>query len=337
MSEKSYAIVYVHLGDNPAQTLIPFSKYAIKNNPDADFYLITDDKERWLDFPGEIIELKERKKSEISHILKKSGYVDKIAGGYWVKTYERLFALESLKSVINPVQEIIHLESDVILQDKRVLERALDVEIIQEIAVPRMSENLGIASILYSKNTSNLLIGLGKLRQLANEYPDVCTDDMKLLGLALNKGKISELPTWESSTSPESEHFLFDGAAVGQYLFGRDPIHTNNVRISGYENPNFPIKLRNLEWKISDNLVYAESNNEKYFFANLHVHSKEVLDLPQNDLERWEAIIAEANGTAARQPSEKIEELIHGRGYTFPVKLEIYFKKTLLPKFRRKS
>jgi hypothetical protein len=334
---KRYAIVFVHLGDNPSPTLIPFAKYAAANNPESQLILITDDVSRWRDFPGQVIESRKRKKSAIKHLIKGSRYADKIAGGYWVRTYERLFALEALCENIEPTQEIIHLESDVLLQDVKIIERALAIDIVHEIAVPRMSKDLGIASILYAKNTSSLRIGLDKLRVLGEQFPSICTNDMKLLGLALNTDQISELPTWTTSVEKQKEYFLFDGAAIGQYLFGRDPIHTNNARISGYENPEFPIKPSNLKWAIDQNSILAETENEKYYFANLHVHSKELIALPMDDAKRWDAVLSEANGLSTRIPSSKVEEEIHHRGYSILVKLEIYFRDALKSKIRGKS
>lgn len=333
---KQYAVVFVHLGDNPSPTLIQYARYACENNPNAQLFLITDDLLRWQNFPGKVIELKKRKNAEIKHLIKGSRYADKIAGGYWVRTYERIFALESLYGMLNPTQEIIHVESDVLLQEARILERALDIDIVKEIAVPRISKDLGIASILYSKNIANLRIGLNALKSLGDKFPEICTNDMRLLGLALNKGIISELPTWKTTAENNKEYFLFDGAAIGQYLFGRDPIHTNNVRISGYESPEFPIKPSHLEWKIDRNSIFAVANDEKYYFANLHVHSKELVDLPVNDTKRWETLISEANGISTRIPSGKVEEAIHHRGYSILVKLEIYLRDTLKAKSRRK-
>ena len=337
ISVKKYAIVFVHLGDNPSPTLIPYARYAAENNPEAQLFLITDNQYRWRDFPGQVIELKERKKAAIKHLIKGSRYADKIAGGYWVRTYERLFALEALHGKIDPTQEIIHLESDVLLQNAEILERALSIDILNEIAVPRMTNDLGIASILYSKNISDLRIGLQKLKILGEQFPEICTNDMKLLGLALNKGQISELPTWKTSIENQKEYFLFDGAAIGQYLFGRDPIHTNNVRISGYENPEFPIQPSHLKWELDGNSIFAVNKDEKYYFANLHVHSKELIALPMNDSKRWDSVLSEANGISARISSGKVDEEIHRRGYSILVKLEIYLRETFKAKKHRKT
>ena len=335
-SMDKFAIVFVHLGRNPSPTLIPFAKFALKNNPESEMLLITDSEHRWGDFPGQVIISKERNKASIRHLIQRSRYKEKIAGGYWVKTYERLFALSNLQGNIDPNLPIIHIESDVLLQDSQILKEALDIQIQNEIAVPRMSEDLGIASILYSKNIGCLLDGLKKLDSLGRSNPDICTNDMKLLGLALNLNIVSELPTWpkpKSGSSFGNKKWLFDGAAIGQYLFGQDPIHTDNARISGFENPAFPIRPSNLSWHMEQNSVYASDGDNTYYFANLHIHSKEIVDHPTSDLNRWHEILEEANGVKPRIPSGLIKEDIHIRGYSLPVKIEIFVR----IRFKRKK
>ena len=335
-----FAIVFVHLGDNPSPTLIPFAKFALRNNPESEFFLITDSENRWRDFPGRIIVSTKRNKDSIRHLIQRSRYNEKIAGGYWVKTYERLFALSNLYGIIDPNLPIIHIESDVLLQNSQILKEALNIQIENEIAVPRMSEDLGIASILYSRNIDCLLNGLKKLDLLGRRNPDICTNDMRLLGLALNQKIISELPTWSRSESEKNfgtDRYLFDGAAIGQYLFGLDPIHTDNVRISGYENPSFPIRPSDLSWHMETDTIHASDGQNKYYFANLHIHSKEILDHPASGLKRWVEMLEEANGVKPRNPSEFVKEEIHIRGYSPLVKLEIFLRARIKRKNDRKS
>ena len=329
---EKFAIVFVHLGDNPSPTLIPFAKFALKNNPESEIFLITDSEHRWGDFPGRLIVSKTRNKRATKHLTQGSRYIEKIAGGYWVRTYERLFALSNLYGNIDTNLPIIHIESDVLLQDSRILREALKPHIENEIAVPRVSEDLGIASILYSRNVECLINGLKKLEILGRSYPEICTNDMKLLGLALNKNVVGELPTWVNSrlgNSFSKKQYLFDGAAIGQYLFGRDPIHTDNVRISGYENPALPVRPSDLAWSLEQNTICASDGETEYYFANLHIHSKEIVDHPTIDNKRWLEILEEANGVNPRRPSELIKEEIHSRGYSPLVKLEIFLRTRL--------
>jgi hypothetical protein len=323
------AIVFVHLGINPSPTLIPAANYAQVTHPDSKSILITDNPKRWEKFPGLVIGIDRKNLNHGKHITQRAGYTKKIAGGYWINTYERLFALKELNGHIDENSMVVHIESDVMLQEVHFFFKALEKLSFTEIAVPRMNDELGIASILISKNVRNLLIGLKKLENLAKSNPNICTSDMKLLGLALNREVISELPSLPEKLSDNEErknHYLFDAAAIGQYLFGRDPIHSENLRISGYENPDFPIKLSLLNWKIQGNSIYAEYKKSNYYFANLHIHSKEILSPPKNDPKRWSRVLMEANSLVERAPSQFVPELIHSTGYSFAVKLEIFLR-----------
>jgi hypothetical protein len=328
-SASKVAIVLVHLGKNPSPTLIPAAKYAQETHPNSQLILITDDPKRWSEFPGLVINTSKKRIIQGDHIARRARYIRKIAGGYWIKTYERIFVLKELLGNIDEDTMIVHIESDVMLQDSYIFYQALSKLTLMEIAVPRMSEELGVASILISKNIRNLLKGLTKLENLAKSYPERCTSDMKLLGLALNRNVISELPTWPEQVQKNREEnafFLFDGAAIGQYLFGQDPIHTGNRRISGFENPNFQIKPSELNWKIDGNSIYAEANAKKYYFSNLHIHSKEILMTPRNDPDRWARVMDEGNLQIDRVQSEIVAELIHSRGYSIMVKIEIFLR-----------
>ena len=118
-----FAVVFVHLGDNPSPTLIPFAEFALKNNPDSEFILITDSELTWGNFPGRVVIAEKNNKATIKHLLRRARYNEKIAGGYWIKTYERLFALSNLHGKIDPDLRIIHIESDVLLQNIEILKK----------------------------------------------------------------------------------------------------------------------------------------------------------------------------------------------------------------------
>jgi len=329
---RKVAIVFVHLGKNPSPNLIASAKYARRTNPEARIILLTDRTRNWEQFPGEVVKTHKRRMRQSRHLTRKAHYLKKIAGGYWVKTYDRLFVLQQLNRILDLETQIVHLESDVIIQDAHILINSLKCLNLNKFGVPRVSDNLGIASILISKNYFELEAGLTELENLSKEFPQICTNDMKLLGLALNKGVISELPSLYNQlefNDDLKENYLFDGAAVGQYLFGRDPIHTSNIRVSGYENPDFPISLSSLKWGVEGNAVYATNFKTKYWFVNIHVHSKEELNLPDSDPHRWGKVLGEANLNIPRSPSGLVPEIIHSKGYSIQVRLEIYIREKL--------
>jgi hypothetical protein len=343
VGSKKVAIVFVQLGENPSPTLISSAKYAQTTNPNSRLILITDQEKAWKSFPGEIISAGNASKAQSKHIVRKARYLRHIAGGYWVNTYERIFALNLLDQVLDSDTFIVHIESDVLIQGETILKNAMQGIKLQGIGVPRMNKEQGIASILVSPSYMELNKALSKLEKLARDFPDKCSTDMNLLGLALNLGIISELPVWKNQNAgveEPREYFFFEGAAVGQYLFGLDPIHSSNTRISGYLNPEFPINLSSLRWAIEGNTVYAYSEQERYWFTNLHIHSKEILSTPLESPKRWSIAISEANLEIPRTPTHNIPEVIHSSGYSLSVKLEIFVRgktKSIASLFRKKN
>jgi hypothetical protein len=83
------------------------------------------------------------------------------------------------------------------------------------------------------------------------------------------------------------EPYLFDGAILGMYYFGVDPIHTNGQLLT--QDPNvYDLKNKFLNiWKYGD-LIWEQSekglipyfklkdSDEKKPIANLHIHSKDL-------------------------------------------------------------
>ena len=73
---------------------------------------------------------------------------------------------------------------------------------------------------------------------------------------------------------------VFDGAALGQYLFGQDPFHTNGQRISGFVNQETDFDASEFTYSIrtSQNSGIETAYIDDVEILNLHIHSK--LELP---------------------------------------------------------
>lgn len=330
------SICYVHLGENPAPTLISFAQVAREQVPEAELVLITNRPKDWKLFPGELVEYDKKDRSRsFSSFIRRNRELEKIAGGYWAFTLERLFALQKMRS--NSKLPIIHFESDVfpLLQNDVLMELERR---IKKVAFPRISKTRGIASILYSPNMEKVNTFLDKLQELLLKDLKI-QNDMVLLGKALNQGLAEELPTlpeqaWKIQSKKGNRNIVFDGAALGQYLFGQDPLHTNNVRISGFQNPDFTLDLKTTNWKLNleENLCKGLSflvKGESYFPANLHIHSKEIIEPFTKDLRRWEQAIQEANRIVPRVSSQEILNVIHTKPINILNRLRIARKRGL--------
>jgi hypothetical protein len=258
---------------------------------------------------------KSKREDFISNLAKKNKDMEEIAGGYWFFTFERLYALESIYSKIDYDQPFLHFESDVL---PMLLHKDLNLFTDRNLrtAVPRFSRSRGIASVLYSPSHKDFK----RFLMLLNNY---LTDskqqinDMELLGLALNDGEIDELPTTPKDAwlDVDGKRLIFDGAAIGQYLFGQDPFHTEGRRISGFINPDFQPNLQSWKWEIVLNgpqppLLKINVENLDLRVLNLHLHSKIILSEP-NFGDDWTRAINEANGSIPRVAGELTQNSIH--------------------------
>ena len=316
-------LVFVHLGLNPTQTLNAFAETASKNLGPSRTLLLTDQISRHVEFPGQVIEINRGKLPAgfNKHIQRRNEF-DRIAGGYWRFTLERLFVLLQLPDDISQNAQILHLESDVLSSiNKNTINKM--GKLINKTSVVRYSEQAGIASILFSPTKGVLERDLHELDLLLETNRNI-TNDMALLGMGLNLGLIGELPStpnenWkiaDGNKSGISSYLVFDGAAFGQYLFGQDALHTNNRVISGYQNPSYPLQLTKCNWTLnSSNPILAKhviasySDGIELHIANLHIHSKIIVS--ENDVERWDRTLKEANGTVERISSEISNNHIH--------------------------
>lgn len=308
--------MFVHLGKNPSPQLVFMAAAAKKLNPSVEMYLVTDHPKFWQDFPGILIVYDKSNREEfISNLAKKNKDMEEIAGGYWFFTFERLYALECIYSKIDHNQSFLHFESDVL---PMLLQKDLNLFSDRNLrtAVPRFSRSRGIASVLYSPSHNDFK---RFLKVLSNYLTDgrQQINDMELLGLALNDGEIDELPTSPKDAwfDADGKRLIFDGAAIGQYLFGQDPFHTEGRRISGFINPDFQPNLQSWNWEIASDgpqppFLKIISENSDFRVLNLHVHSKIILSEPGFS-DDWTRAISEANGSIPRIAGELTLNSIH--------------------------
>jgi hypothetical protein len=71
---------------------------------------------------------------------------------------------------------------------------------------------------------------------------------------------------------------IFDGAALGQYLFGIDKFITKQNTV-GFVNESCVFDPSNFEYKFIDQCPYLISNGIKYKIVNLHMHCKNIAQL----------------------------------------------------------
>ena len=301
---KKPIVVFVHLGNNPSSTLKWYASEVDRNLNNKHLCLITDNPKDFLDFPGKILIYDRSVIHEgLRRFSKTNSAFKKLSGGYWKYTTERLFALGVLSSCFSEGHAVIHLESDVLLLAKdHQVENVLAK--VDKTSVVRYSESDGIASILIAPNLAELDQSLSNLSLILEKNRHVFSD-MELLGVALNQGILKELPNSPSEAwvvkSEKRYSIFFDGAFFGQYLFGLDPVHTQNNSLNGYENPECSYRLIASKWDLlepseNDGLSLAVMDlNYPSFPLCLHVHSKMLIDYPSMQKVFWRKLVSDIN------------------------------------------
>lgn len=331
-------LVYVHLGKNPSPTLICSAAHAKKNGI-FELILITDEPATHAHFPGKIVKYKQQaNKKSLKSFNRRYPEKKSLAGGYWLNTMERIFALKSLEEIIPRNSQIIHIESDVYPYLSNAVLQILDKK-GTEVALPRFSPERGIGSIVYFKNLKALVESVEKFAEIMQN--EIIENDMELFGSALNKKLVSELPSSPQSAwkIDEDVALLFDGASFGQYLFGQDPFHQNGELLSGFINPFSAIDYSEADWKLLDyegsrypSFRYRGTN---YLLANLHLHSKEVIPLIDGEEEFWERVFSEANGLTERIARKTNIGSVHAKKTSMLTRIQIARRTGMWESFKR--
>lgn len=139
--------------------------------------------------------------------------------------------------------------------------------------------------------------------------------DMQLLGHGLNTSLLQELPTlpndaWILDNDERGRKLVFDGLAYGQYLFGQDPLHQGGIRTSGHQNEHFRTKIENFRWSLRphQNSIFTigyEWGQSRIEIANVHVHSKEIVEGPSTSSLRWLRVMDEAMDCVSEQSLDR--------------------------------
>lgn len=225
---------------------------------------------------------------------------------FWISTTARFFYIEEFMRN-KDLKQVFHIENDVMLyEDLDKIKETLNKDLLYMV-----QDNITrvVPSILFIPNVNELSnmndFILNKIRD-----SNVFLNDMNLLGMYHNK----ELFPFHFNTNSK---YIFDGAAIGQYLGGVDP---NNLPkkstpreelLKCINNPSKFFVNETSDFKINDTIVFFRKNvvieNNKEIdliygkeeldseikikqICNLHVHSKQlyqfssVFDIKYNDI-----------------------------------------------------
>lgn len=200
--------------------------------------------------------------------------------GFWTLTSLRFFYIYEFMKKYN-VNDVIHLENDVLVYyNCDILDSCLNKNYIY---LPFDTFYRNIASIMYIPNHN--------IFKLVLDNYDMTKNDMENFSIIKQKtGLITNFPIFNSlsindeisfvSTNYVEFNYIFDAAAIGQYLGGVDPQNTNMDTV-GFINETCVIKYNyyNIHWISIDNInrPFIDIDNNTIPIFNLHIHCKNLL------------------------------------------------------------
>ena len=218
------------------------------------------------------------KEDIISNFVSKSTLDKDFRNGFWYLTSLRFFYIYEFMKKYD-VKDIIHLENDVPIYYN--CDELLNLVDKNYMYIPFDTYNRNIASIVYIPNKEIY-------KQILDNY-DFNINDMDNFAIIKQKtGLIKNFPIFIKnenlsdeqnfvSTNSERFPFIFDAAAIGQYLGGVDP-RNEPGDTTGFINETCVIKYNNytILFKTVNDIkkpfIMIEDNCIPIF--NLHIHSK---------------------------------------------------------------
>jgi hypothetical protein len=201
--------------------------------------------------------------------------------GFWTLTSQRFFYIYSLMKKYT-LTNCIHIENDVLLYyNITTLQHKFNDNYMY---IPFDTYKRNIASIMYIPNCNIF-------KDILDKYNFEKNDMENFADIKLNTGLIENMPIFPVNFVTSKEelfvsqnfntfNFIFDAAAIGQFLGGVDPKNIPGDT-TGFVNETCVIKYDkyNFIWEIENNIKkpYLVINNLKFPIFNLHLHSKNLL------------------------------------------------------------
>lgn len=265
----AYQVIFVHLGKNIPECLLPVMKQARYFNPDCDIFLLVDElaeevlqREQSRFFAEEKIVLVSVPHSEEHRSFLEKNRIDpNLANGMWKYATERFFTLLDFMRE-KQLEDVIHLESDTMLYiDLAELMPKLNA-LDCRLAAPFQSLVGCIPSFVFIRDYQSLSLlvehMLTEVVEYPGKFPHVYVNDMQTLASFYRKwGEpyLVPLPTLmaeygryftkrKSRFSPDNETplsflslhassfsgWLFDAAGLGIWINGNDPRYSPSHR-----------------------------------------------------------------------------------------------------------
>lgn len=230
MNHRYPLLCFVHLGDSIPRHLIENLVRTRNLFPELDLMLITDVPKSKLGFSQDldvnVVEPLDFPEGAIP--APTLGSDPRFWGGYWQKTFNRLFALQAAFTD-NQGRTLVHVESDVLLLPSFPFDYFVDAE---KVSWGEVGNAHDVAALLIIPNREALLSMLQELSRLVQDDPGL-TDMTALHKIAIAKSIEHNYLAMIPEDDGSSDAGLFDGAPWGHYLYGTDPRAFYGRRIVG--------------------------------------------------------------------------------------------------------
>ena len=210
---------------------------------------------------------------------KKSRLDKKFRHGFWHNASKRLFLLYAYMRE-RDIENVIHIENDVLLYTK------MEYDLDDKIYVTMDAKNRCIPGIMYIPRHK-------LLKPLIDNYDFKRNDMVNMSNFFYNHTDFVEpFPIIDNSVEHctynknyETFRSIFDGAAMGQYLGGVDPMNEKGDT-TGFVNETCHVKYNKYEFSWIKNgehfLPYIIIGDNKILINNLHIHSKNLKKFRNN-------------------------------------------------------
>ena len=200
--------------------------------------------------------------------------------GFWYNTSARFFVLYAFMAKTG-IRNVIHIENDVLLYYNCDEVLAKPLYNSSRLCIPFDSYERNIASIVYIPDA--ILFG-----QILAHYDYVKNDMYNFSEIRKNTGLIDNFPIFIDEESDIEERafvskgwskfggYIFDAAAIGQYIGGVDP-RNQGGDTRGFVNETCIIKYADegiIFWKTNDMKPFILIGGREIPIFNLHIHSK---------------------------------------------------------------
>lgn len=278
--KKKSPLIYCWIGKRIPNWGLESIKYSSRNNPKRKIILLIDQNSK------DILRINQNFVDIFlldKNFLKKTNFKGDVnlSNLFWLNTAKRLNIIY-LFCKDNKIEKFFHAELDNLVFELNDLEDKLK-EIGTGLFCPRITFDRVLASLIFCNNIDCFL----EVFKFFNP-PYLAPTEMDALGFfAKNNKNYFGLPTesfheysdrWKT-IDPVKTGGIFDANAMGQYLFGIDPIHEPfKPLFNMHININMQLNIENVQFFIRNKslYIYYKTEKKKFKIYNLHIHSKQI-------------------------------------------------------------